>query len=147
MASGTPFIACDRPNAQAFELHIFAALAEQETRDISARTRAGLAAKKARLEAGNEKTKKGLRRLGNPNGARALEGKRPGNKAAIAVVRLNAQRRAENVIEAIEELKREIGAASLHVIATALNDRGVPTPRRGQWHAASVARVMSRVTE
>jgi Recombinase len=36
---------------------------------------------------------------------------------------------------------------SLHAIAAALNERGVMTPRGGQWYAASVARVMGRATE
>ena len=40
-------VAC-MPNADAFQLHIYAALAEQERAFISARTKAGLAAAKAR---------------------------------------------------------------------------------------------------
>jgi len=147
MNSGVEFVAADNPYANRLTLHILAAVAEDEARRISDRTKAGLAAKKHRLATGKEKTKRGLRRLGNPNGARALDGKRPGNKAAIAVVRLNARRRAENVVEAIEELKRETGAVSLHAIAKGLNERGVATPRGGQWYAASVARVISRAPE
>src|SRR5262245_26640759 len=38
------FVCCDRPNAKPFELHIYAALAQEERRMISERTRAGLAA-------------------------------------------------------------------------------------------------------
>jgi DNA invertase Pin-like site-specific DNA recombinase len=34
MQSGVPFLVCDRPNAKPFELHIYAALAEEETRAI-----------------------------------------------------------------------------------------------------------------
>src|SRR4051794_7873796 len=48
MESGVPFVAVDRPNAKPFELHIYAAMAEEETRAISARTKAALAAAKAR---------------------------------------------------------------------------------------------------
>jgi DNA invertase Pin-like site-specific DNA recombinase len=39
MASGVPFIAVDMPNATPFMLHVYAAVAEEEARAISARTR------------------------------------------------------------------------------------------------------------
>jgi DNA invertase Pin-like site-specific DNA recombinase len=42
------FVCCDRPNAKPLELHIYAALAQEESRMISERTRAGLAAAKER---------------------------------------------------------------------------------------------------
>jgi DNA invertase Pin-like site-specific DNA recombinase len=149
MNAGVDFVATDNPHANRLTLHILAAVGEDEARRISERTRDGLASIKRKLKAGKKHVSKAGNRvaqLGNPNGARALEGKRPGNKAAIAVVRLNARRRAENVMEAIEELKRETGATSLHAIATALNERGIATPRGGQWYPASVARVLSRAT-
>ncbi|PBN41101.1 recombinase family protein, partial [Sphingobium sp. D43FB] len=69
MERDVPFIACDRPNASAFELHIFAAMAEQEAREISVRTKVALAAAKAR----------GVK-LGNPNG---FGGKIYDNSAAV----------------------------------------------------------------
>jgi DNA invertase Pin-like site-specific DNA recombinase len=53
------FVSLDRPEASPFELHSYAAVAEQEARAISARTRAALQAAKAR----------GVR-LGRPRGAR-----------------------------------------------------------------------------
>jgi len=48
MESGVPFVACDRPHAKAFELHIYAAMAQEEARMIGERTKAALAAAKAR---------------------------------------------------------------------------------------------------
>ena len=48
MALKTPFIVADLPSADPFMLHIYAAIAEQERRQISARTKAALAAAKAR---------------------------------------------------------------------------------------------------
>jgi DNA invertase Pin-like site-specific DNA recombinase len=49
MAQRVPFIVCALGrNVDPFTLHIYAALAEQERRMISQRTRAGLAAAKAR---------------------------------------------------------------------------------------------------
>jgi DNA invertase Pin-like site-specific DNA recombinase len=48
MESGVPFDCADRPGADAFRLHIEAAVGEEEARKISERTRAALAAYKAR---------------------------------------------------------------------------------------------------
>src|SRR5689334_19296244 len=48
MESGVPFVAVDMPHAKTFELHIRAALAEEERRMISERTRAAMVAAKAR---------------------------------------------------------------------------------------------------
>jgi DNA invertase Pin-like site-specific DNA recombinase len=50
MESKVAFKACDMPEADNFTIHIFAALAEREARLISERTKAALAAKKARGE-------------------------------------------------------------------------------------------------
>jgi DNA invertase Pin-like site-specific DNA recombinase len=60
MAARVPFTCCDIPGADPFQLHIYAAMAEQERRMISARTKAALAAKKAQGA-----------KLGNPNLAAA----------------------------------------------------------------------------
>lgn len=46
MDSGARFVCCDMPQANEFTIHIFAALAQQERRMISERTRRALAAKK-----------------------------------------------------------------------------------------------------
>ena len=48
MKEGVPFIACDMPIATPFMLHVYAARAEEEARAISRRTKAALAAAKAR---------------------------------------------------------------------------------------------------
>ena len=48
MAQGVPFIVTEIPNADPFMLHIYAAVAEQERTKISERTKAALAAAKAR---------------------------------------------------------------------------------------------------
>jgi len=48
MEAGVDFNALDCPHADPFTLHILAAVAEKEARDISARTKAALAAYKAR---------------------------------------------------------------------------------------------------
>ena len=48
MEEGVPFVACDMPAATPFMLHVYAAVAEEEARAISRRTKAALAAAKAR---------------------------------------------------------------------------------------------------
>jgi DNA invertase Pin-like site-specific DNA recombinase len=48
MESNVKFVACDMPDADPFRLHIEAAIAEEEARKISARTKAALAAAKTR---------------------------------------------------------------------------------------------------
>ena len=48
MDENVPFVACDMPNATPFMLHVYAAVAEEEARAISRRTKAALAAAKAR---------------------------------------------------------------------------------------------------
>lgn len=55
MAQRVPFVVAELPNADPFTLHIWAALAEQERKMISARTKSALDAARAR----------GVR-LGNP---------------------------------------------------------------------------------
>jgi DNA invertase Pin-like site-specific DNA recombinase len=80
MASHVPFTCCDIPHADPFLLHIYAAVAEQERRATSERTKAALAAKKAQ----------GVK-LGNPNlaAARAIGLERAQARAAehAAVIR------------------------------------------------------------
>jgi DNA invertase Pin-like site-specific DNA recombinase len=71
---------------------IMAMLAQKERKLISERTKAALAAAKARG-----------RKLGNPNGAAHL---RPyGNTKAIEAVRLDADERAERLRRIITELR------------------------------------------
>src|SRR6516162_418624 len=62
MESGVEFIAADMPFANKLTIHILAAVAEHEREAISERTKAALAAAKARGT-----------RLGNPNPAYALK--------------------------------------------------------------------------
>jgi DNA invertase Pin-like site-specific DNA recombinase len=128
MESGVEFVAADMPAVNRLTVHILAAVAEEEARMISARTRAALAAAKAR----------GVR-LGNPRLlARDAEFSAKGNAVQVA----NARRRASSVLPYIEGARRA-GARTLAEIADALMARGVPAPRGGdRWSAAQVRRTL-----
>jgi DNA invertase Pin-like site-specific DNA recombinase len=132
--AGVDFIAADLPDANRLTVGILAVVAEAEAEMISTRTKAALAAAKAR----------GVK-LGGDRGNRPAtpEGTRKGAKAAAALRSLTAGRRAYGVLPVVEELRAE-GATSLHQLAAGLTARGVPTPRGGAWTATAVRRVVAR---
>jgi DNA invertase Pin-like site-specific DNA recombinase len=130
MESGVDFVAADNPHATRLTIHILAAIAEHEAKAISDRTKAALAAAKAR----------GVK-LGNPNGAAPLRGQ--GNGAAVTAVREGADRRAKELLPVIEAIKAE-GHETLWAIAKELNERGIMTARGRRWHASTVRDVLRR---
>jgi DNA invertase Pin-like site-specific DNA recombinase len=133
MESGVEFVAVDFPSANRLTVHILAAVAEHEREMISQRTKAALAAAKARGQ-----------RLGNPNGAAAL--RRAGNNTAGAMgSRLAAGRHAAQVMPAIEDI-RSAGITSLEGIAAELNRREIRTARGGQWYATTVKNTLRHAT-
>ena len=117
-----------------FLLTQMASVAELEAGLISERTKAALAAAKAR----------GVK-LGNPNGARALRGKQVGNKQAVEAVKANAARRATELQTVIADL-RSHGFTSVRALTAELNEREILTPRGAKWHPTSTARLLSRVS-
>ncbi len=133
MAQRVPFLVCDLgPNADPFMLHIYAALAEQERRMISTRTKVALAAAKARGVS-----------LGGDRGYRPAAA--PDAKLGGGAVRQMADQHAHGLLSTIEDVRRDLGTgASLQAIARALGDRGVPTARGGAWTATAVRRVLTR---
>jgi DNA invertase Pin-like site-specific DNA recombinase len=123
------------PTADKFTIHILAAVAEKEAADISARTRAALAAYKAR---------------GGLLGASRPECR--GNLSAEAMAkgqRLAAQARHELAVKAYAELVpvmaelRQQGK-SFRDIAAALNEQGYATRRGKPWNHVQVRLVLSR---
>jgi DNA invertase Pin-like site-specific DNA recombinase len=127
MAQRVPFIVAELgPDADPFMLHLYAALAEKEREMISKRTKAALAAAKARGA-----------KLGNRTNL--AEAQRQGAEAG----RREADRRAANVLPVIAEVRRA-GARTLREVAAALTARGVRTPRGGEWTATAVKRVLDR---
>lgn len=125
-----------------FMLTMLASVAEFEAGLISSRTRAALAAAKARGQT-----------LGNPNGADALrrfhrERRRRGEahdtRPALEARQAGAAEHAHSVAGDVAELRGQ-GVTSLEGLARALNDRGVAAPRGGQWHPTSVSRLLARI--
>ncbi len=129
LESGVEVTAADMPEANRFVLHIMAAVAEQEGRAISERTKAALAAAKAR----------GVK-LGWSIPERASEQRQAARKGA-AVNKALALAHAENVLPVVEQIRA--GGASLRQIAAELNARGIKTARGGKWHATTVRNILT----
>ncbi|CTQ44783.1 recombinase family protein [Roseibium aggregatum] len=111
------------PYADKFQLHIYAALAEQERDFISARTKAALAEAKRR--------------------GKQLGGLRDKTMKRNEVVKADAQRRAEKLRGAILPMKE--AGMSLRAIADELNTLDIPTARNGKWTAMQVKRTLERL--
>jgi Resolvase, N terminal domain len=121
-----------RGQANRLTVHILAAVAEHEREMIVNRTKAALAAAKARGK-----------RLGWANPARGEEQARASQNGATAT-KEHANRVAVNVLPIVREI-RAAGIATLDGIASALNARGVRTARGGVWYPATVCGTYSLV--
>lgn len=121
METGIDFVATDMPNADRFMLHVYAAMAEEEGRRISDRTKAALKAAKAR---GVKLGRNGIR-LARQNRATAVDF-------------------ANDVHKVLRTLDLPTDA-SLREISSALNEAGIKTISGKCWHPASVARMLKRL--
>ncbi len=129
MESKVKFLCVDNPQANELTIHILAAVAQQERKAISERTKAALKAAKARGVV-----------LGNPN----LAAVRPTDTRAANAKRLALAREwGSDIAEVIADIRQQ-GIDSLNGIAQKLNRRGIPTRRGGTWQAVQVQRVMTR---
>jgi len=133
LEAGVEIAAADMPEANRFLLHVMAAVAEHEAQAISDRTRAALAAAKARGVA-----------LGWSMPKRKEEQRRASRKGAAKNAE-NACMHAGNVLPIIRQIAA--GGASLRKIADELNTRGIKTARGGLWYAATVRNIMARDNE
>jgi DNA invertase Pin-like site-specific DNA recombinase len=129
--AGVRFTAVDMPHADQFVVGIMAMVAQKERESISERTKAALAAAKAR----------GVK-LGNPNGAAAIAGR--WQKEAVVALRAKADARAKGLASTINSI-RAGGATSANAIAGELNRREIATERGGKWSARSVINVLKRL--
>jgi DNA invertase Pin-like site-specific DNA recombinase len=110
------------PQADKFQLHIYAALAEQERTFISERTKAALRAAKSR----------GVR----------LGGLRDKTMKRNEAIQTKANAEADRLMRIIGPLKAS--GQSLSAIAETLDAMNVQTSRGGKWTAKQVSRVLER---
>ncbi len=123
--------AADMPGADDLMLRIYAAMAQKERELISERTRAALAAAKARGMA-----------LGGDRGYRPATG--PDAASAALARRVAAEQAAHRLALEVERLRTE-GVVGQAALARALTEQGVATPRGSTaWTHTTVARVMAR---
>ena len=121
------------PDADDLVMLIHLAMAQKERELISERTRAALAAAKARGTV-----------LGGDRGYRPSAA--PCAAAAARSRVEEAERTAHRLWLEIERLRRD-GVSTMIGLARALTDRGVPTPReRRVWTHTTVARLVARVS-
>jgi DNA invertase Pin-like site-specific DNA recombinase len=132
LEDGVAIRAADMPGADELMLRIYAAMAQKERKLISARTRAALAAAKARGAV-----------LGGDRSWRPVQG--PDTRRAAVARQESAQRVAHRLALEVERLRGE-GVMSQAAVARALTLRRVPTPSGAAvWTHTTVARVLSRV--
>jgi DNA invertase Pin-like site-specific DNA recombinase len=113
------FVACDMPSANAFMINVYAAVAQEERRMISDRTKAGLAAAKAR----------GVK-LGGPR---------------LPAINETRQADALKRARAIAPILSELTGISARAVAAELNARQVETPSGAPWSAKTVIRARDRM--
>lgn len=135
--SGVEFVCCDQPTANRLTIQILAAVAEDEARRISQRTKDALAAYEARGGALGA-ARPECRNLTD-------EARRRGARAAGMVARKNAQAAYEDVSQTIRSLDSE--GHSSRSIAKRLNAEGHTTRRGRAWNAVQVRRILNAVPE
>ena len=121
LESGVRFVAVDMPNADRFMMHVYSAMAEEEGRRISERTRAALASAKAR----------GIR-LGANGVVLAAQHKAAAENRALAV---------EDTLRCLIQSQR----LTFRQAAERMNAMQVPTAGGKGWHSTSVFRVWKRI--
>jgi DNA invertase Pin-like site-specific DNA recombinase len=130
---------CDLPTIPAGPVGIFmvtqmAAVAALEAGLISQRTKAALAAAKAR----------GVQLGGIRGGVERMAGiSRDGNVASASVRTAAAAQRNERLAPVIASIQGE-GKTTPQQIADALNEKGISAPRGGAWSPVQVRRILIR---
>lgn len=131
MDSGIEFVCCDMPFVDRFSLHVLAAVAEKEARDISIRTKAAMAeAKRRGVKMGTPENLLGHGHKGPVASATKRAAKADGRAADLRIV--------------IHDIEAK-GTTSLRGIAFKLNERGIPAARGGSWSPAQVMRLVRRL--
>ncbi len=156
MESRVPFVCCDNPHATPLTIHILAAVAEDEAKRISERTKAALAAYKAGRRV-SKRTRDQYEGAIPPDVIEATAGKLgatlvgsflTGEGRDRGRAKGNAKQRQEAVTmyADLAPLMAELRQAgrSLAEIAAALNDEGHTTRQGKAWNKVQVGRVLRR---
>jgi DNA invertase Pin-like site-specific DNA recombinase len=132
MEAGLDFVALDNEHANKFTLHVLAAVAEQEARATSERTKVALAAAKRRGK---------LLGSARPGHWRGLEEKRlAGSRRGVrraAELRTQAAKQ-HNGMAVAEALRMRRAGMSWFDVAAELNAKGLVTRRGNHWSKSSV---------
>ncbi len=129
--SGIDFVCCDLPEANTLTIGMMATFSQYERERISERTKAALAAKKAR----------GFK-LGTPENF-TPEVRAKGPKAWSKIARGNTKWKRASAM--IKQLKSQ--GKSLRAIARELNEAGFKTARDKKFTAMQVKRLIDRMNE
>lgn len=128
--SKVDFVVADMPGCDNFTINIYGALAQREREMIASRTKAGLAASKARgVKLGTNNLKPELVKEASAKGVKAIK--------------QNADNFAVKVLPVIVAMQKD--NKSLRAIAKELDSLGVQTARGGRWTPTAVKNVIARV--
>ena len=141
MDSKVDFIASDNPHATPLTIHILAAVAQEEAKAISARTKAALQAAKARG------VFLGSSRPGHWEGReeRRMEGQKRATERAASLKRKQYGEHAGEVIPLVEVLANK--GYSLNRIQKYMEENEVLTPTGGPWYPMLISRLLKRAKE
>jgi DNA invertase Pin-like site-specific DNA recombinase len=131
MESGVEFVCADMPSVNRLTIHVLAAVAEEEARLISSRTKLALVQWRERNPG---------KRLGSPVGFQI------GTSTLGNAVKMRAaDERAAKIGPTVMALRR--GGMKLAEIGARLTEMGIAAPRGGMWTATQVSRVLRRTAE
>lgn len=128
------------PSADKFQLHIYAALAEQEKEFISRRTKDALGALKARAEAGDALAQAKLERRSQGRAAAHAVG----NGAAVQGAQLKADEYAGMMMNHVKAAMYD-KCRTLQALANWLNAHGHRTSRGAEFTATAASRLIVRL--
>lgn len=131
MEAGVPFVACDNPQANRLTLHILAAVAEEEARAISARTKAALAQAKSR----------GVKLGGANPSCRNLsdEARARGKASGGESTRQAYEKFRATLLPIVKSIEGDAAT-----VAAVLNERGYVTPRGKPWNWRTVKALLAK---
>lgn len=128
--AGIDFRFAEMPHASKLETGIRAVIAEEEGRAISERTKAALSAAKAR---GVE--------LGTYAKRMPRQERLKGHRRSLETRRARSTHWARSLWADLQSIRNQ-GATTLAEIAVALNERGIPARRGGDWQPIQVQRLL-----